>query len=157
AMLIASLGLETDCYASGREFLDGYDRRKAGCAILDFQLPGLTGLDIQQALNASESPLPVIFITGRGNVSFAAQAMRSGAIDVLVKPVVPDVLLARVQEGMQLDLVRRQTNAFIANVRDRLCRLTRREREIANLLAAGESCKQIARRLEICHKTVDNH
>jgi DNA-binding NarL/FixJ family response regulator len=76
---------------------------------------------------------------------------------VLIKPVAPETVLARIQEGVQLDIASRQKRMAISEVHDRLARLTRREREIAELLAIGESCKQIARRLEICHKTVDNH
>lgn len=157
AKLIMSIGFDTDSYASGREFLSGYDQRKVGCVILDYQMPGLSGLEVQRTLKTLEIPPPIVFVTGQGDVSFATSAMRDGAVNVLVKPVAADVLLAQVQEAVEIDVLQRSEHAVASEIRERLCRLTPREQEIATLLAAGESCKQIARRLEICHKTVDNH
>lgn len=157
AILVRTTGLETECYDSGQSFLDAYDCQKHGCIVLDYQMPELNGAEVQQALNSKEFRSPIIFITGKGDVSFATAAMRDGALDVLIKPVAAKDLLTRIQEAVQIDLVQRQKRTLVSDVRDRLGHLTRREREIAELLASGESCKQIARKLEICHKTVDNH
>ncbi|HEY2416064.1 MAG TPA: response regulator [Pirellulaceae bacterium] len=157
AVLVRSTGLETECFDSGRAFLDAYDGQKHGCIVLDYQMPELNGAEVQQALKSREFRSPIIFITGKGDVSFATAAMREGALDVLIKPFAAEDLLTRIQEAVQIDLVQRQKRTLVSDVHDRLSRLTRREREIAELLASGESCKQIARQLEICHKTVDNH
>src|SRR6185295_6691795 len=155
--LVRSIGLEARCFASGLEFLDQFNESQAGCIILDYQMPGLDGLGVQKALVEYNFCPPIIFITGNGDISFASKAFRHGAFDVFAKPFAAKSFLARVREAVQAnhDALKNRTIAF--ETRNRLARLTPREREIAELLAAGESCKQIAQKLSISAKTAENH
>jgi len=156
-LLVSSAGLAAEGYASGDEFLKRFDPQRPGCIILDVRMPGMSGLELQKVLDLNRSRPPIIFITAHGELPLATEAIRTGAIDFLQKPVSPPVLLERIQEALSLDRECRCKRAEAAGVQERLTTLTARELEIAKLLASGKSTKQIAHELEISSKTVDNH
>jgi FixJ family two-component response regulator len=155
--LVRSIGLAARDYASGLEFLEQYDSQIPGCVVLDVEMPGMSGLELQEVLNEKDISPPIIFITGHADISRVVQAIRGGAVDLLVKPFCAEALFQRIREGVNLDLANRRRHALSGDVRSRMFRLTARENQIAKLLAEGESVKQIAHCLSISPKTVDNH
>ena len=155
--LIHSLSLATQEHSSGSEFLKRYNSSVPGCVILDICMPGMNGLEVQEALSANELPPPIIFITGQAEIPHAVKAMQGGAVDLLVKPVRAEALLECIFLAVELDLANRRKHAIADDIRARLAQLTDRESEIAKLLSLGESVKHIAHSLGISSKTVDNH
>ena len=150
-------GLAVEDYASAQSFLEHHDPQTPGCIILDIQMPGMSGLELQTALRALGSCTPIIFVSAHGEIPLAIKAMRDGAVDFIPKPYCPSALLERIHEAMEFDLDSRRKRAQASEVELLWKRLTEREREIALLLAAGETPKHIALHLSIRPKTVDNH
>jgi FixJ family two-component response regulator len=161
--LAASLeerGMQVACFSSGEEFLSHYRDDSRGCLILDLNMPGMSGLDVQQALLDNGCPLPVIFITGFGTVPAAVRAIKNAAVDFLDKPYRLDSLLSCIAEAMTKDSQRQMEAGRKRDVMERLSALTAREREVLLLLVAGSANstnKQIAKRLNISHRTVAEH
>lgn len=153
-------GYATQVFASAQEFLDGYDTAQSGCLILDFGMPGMSGLELQQVLVQRGRALPIIFITGHGGVPEAVEAMKYGAIDFLEKPFRQDMLVTRIDAALKIDAQARQQDDKSKTTRNRFERLTDREREIAEFLVsnpANSSSKDVARHLGISPRTVDHH
>ena len=150
-------GLAAEDYPSASAFLDDYDPQRPGCIVLDIRMPGMSGLELQQALHRLGPSPPIIFVSAHGDIPLAMQTVRDGAIDFIPKPFHASALLQRVHEAMALDRDNRCKRTVAAEVQTRWITLTDREREISLLLAAGETAKHIALRLGICPKTVDNH
>ena len=157
SLLIRSVGLVENSYASAQDFLADYDPQKPGCLVLDIRMPGMSGLELQKGLNSNCLLPPIIFITAHGEIPLAIQAIRAGAIDFIQKPFSPQALLERVREAIELDRENRRKRTLADEVRERMSELTDREREITRFLTNGESTKQIAHHLSISSKTVDNH
>jgi FixJ family two-component response regulator len=155
--LVRSSGLAEQEFASARQFLDQYDEAKPGCLVLDIKMPVMSGLELQQSLHIKDVQLPIIFITGHGEVSVVTQAIRDGAVDVIPKPFRAELLLSRIQEAIALDLANRRKRVQVVEIQQRIKSLTDREYEVMQHLAAGDSAKQIAQKLSISPKTVDNH
>lgn len=155
--LIGSVGLETRAYASADAFLAGHDARSPGCLLLDIRMPGLSGLDLQARLAAGGASLPVIFLTGHGDVPMAARAFKAGAFDFLEKPCNDQVLLDRVQEAVAEHRRRLAEAERVATWRRRLAALSPRERQVAERVAAGLRNREIADDLGISLKTVELH
>jgi FixJ family two-component response regulator len=155
--LVCSAGFTTEAYSSAEEFLEHFDDEDVGCLILDIGLPGIDGMELQHRLNANGTGVPIVFFTGQGEVLLATEALRAGAIDFLPKPCNSQLLLNRIREALDRHKTIRQRRASAAGVKQRMTILTAREREIMQLLAAGDSPKKIAAQLSICIKTVDNH
>ena len=155
--LLRSAGLEALTFGSPEEFLRRLDREAAGCAILDVAMPGLDGLALQRELSSLGSELPVIFLTGHGDIPKSVQAMKGGATDFLTKPVDDEVLLGAVRRALEADRAARQDRRQIAEIRGRLGALTSREREVLEGVVAGRLNKQIAGDLGIAEKTVKVH
>jgi len=155
--LLASAGLRVVAFESPQEFLEGLDRDAGGCVVLDHSMPGLTGLELQQALAARGSALPVIFLTGKGDIPTSVRAMKGGAADFLTKPVDGEVLLAAVRGALERDRSQRAEREERAGIERRLATLTAREREVLRHVVAGLLNKQIAARLGTVEKTVKVH
>lgn len=150
-------GLTVRLCASAAEFLAAADPDQAGCAVIDIRMPGMDGLTLQQEMIRRGLSLPVIVITGHGDVPAAVRAFRAGAVDFLQKPFDEDLLIERVREACERDRIERQVGVEAAEIRHRMTLLTPREREVVELVAQGLPNKTIARRLDIGIRTVETH
>ncbi len=155
--LLNAVGLTVQTFASAREFLAGRLPDVPGCAVLDVRLPGLSGLDLQREMVERGIHIPVIFITGHGDIPMSVQAMKAGAVEFLTKPFRDQDLLDAVRSGIQLDRQGRKERAELAELREGLRQLTPREREVLSLVVAGLLNKQIALRLGASEKTIKIH
>ncbi len=155
--LLRSAGIAVAVFASAREFLAQYDPAAPGCLVLDIAMPGFNGLQLQTALGEKGSILPIIFLTGHGDVSKSVQAMKHGAFDFLSKPVKDKDLLTAVRAAIERDAVARPEHAKLSQIRARLDTLTPREREVLEHIVAGKLNKQIAADLRITEATVKMH
>jgi len=155
--LLRSVGLNVQAYGSAQEFLESKRPDAAGCIVLDVRLPGASGLEFQRMLAASNIELPVIFITGHGDISMSVRAMKSGAIEFLTKPLREQELLDAVQAGIERDRARRRQAEIVVELRERLASLTSREREVLPLVISGRPNKQIAHRLDLSEMTIKVH
>jgi FixJ family two-component response regulator len=157
AMTLENAGLDVRAYRSGTEFLREYRTDGASCLVLDVSLPDLSGLDIQQQLAARGDPLPIVFITGHGDVSTSVAALKNGAFHFLEKPVDDEELLHSVGEALQWHRHRRESEEQHAGVLQKFESLTARERQIMSMVVRDNSSKQIARELGISPRTVEHH
>jgi len=155
--LLAASGLSVFVFESPNAFLAHIDRSVRGCLVLDLSMPGLNGLELQRALAGRSNELPVIFLTGRGDIRSTVQAMKLGAVDFLTKPVDADELLAAIGRAFEQDRVRRDARETKAAVEARFAALTPREREVLVLVVAGRLNKQVAAELGMVEKTVKFH
>lgn len=146
-----------ESFSSPREFLEQHDPAMPGCALLDVAMPGLDGLELQEALTSGGSQRPVIFITGKGDIPTTVRAMRAGAIDFLTKPVADGPLLEAIARAEQLDAESRQVRSELASIRSRIDALTPREREVLKHVVAGRLNKQIAYDLGTVEQTIKVH
>ena len=156
-MLMKSVGFESKSYESAEKFLNEADLYAPGCLVADIRMQGMSGLDLQQHLNAKDIKLPVIIITGHGDVPMAVQAMQAGAIDFLEKPYDNKVLVTRIKQCLTEVSKSQDKIRFVAEAKKRLSRLTPREREVMNLLVAGKHNKVIAKELAISVRTAEAH
>jgi len=157
ARLARSEGLDVDTFSSARDFLSFTPPDRPGCLVLDLQMPGMTGLELQEALTAAKRAIPIIFITGFGNVPASVQAMKAGAVDFLEKPFDDGTLIAVIQRAIRHDIQSRQTNCEIRTIKKRWETLTKREKQVFALVVTGMLNKQIAFQLGITEKTVKVH
>lgn len=148
-------GIAVRTHTSPRSFLDSYDPDQPGCLISDIQMPGMTGLELQQHLNVLGAVSPVIFLTGTADVTIAVEAMRHGAFDFLEKPVSNQALVDTVRRAIEHDTTNRKQLAQLGRIRARFDSLTRREHDVYRLLAEGLANKQIAAELNIAGRTVE--
>jgi len=156
-MLLETLGWDVKTYSRARTFLEDADLERPGCVILDVRMPEMTGLEVQDALEARGSTLPVIFLSAHGDIAMAVHTMRHGAIDFLEKPVEPQVLLQRVSSSIAQSLKNSVEQEETRSLKERVAKLTVREKEIARLVAHGLRNKEIARELSIEETTVKMH
>ena len=155
--LLRSVGLEARTYASAQEFLRSERPDAPGCLILDVRLPGLSGLDLQQELTAAKIDLPVIFITGHGDIPMSVRAMKAGAVEFLTKPFREQDLLEAIERGIEQNRITRKHNAEIRILQRRYALLTPREREVFPRVTGGLPNKQIAALLGASEKTIKVH
>jgi FixJ family two-component response regulator len=155
--LLESRGLEVELYATGDEFLQAFDIGFCGCLVLDVRMHGMSGLDLYDRLRARGCTLPVIFITGHGDVPMAVSALKKGAVDFIEKPFNDQDILDLIDTCMQQDLVAAAKRAESASVAQRLESLTQREQEVLGMVVGGKLNKQIADELGISIKTVEVH
>jgi FixJ family two-component response regulator len=155
--LLQSVGLAVRVFGSPHEFLATERPDAPGCLVLDVRLPGQSGLDVQRLLTASGIDLPIVFISGHGDVPMAVQAIKAGAIEFLTKPFRDQSLLDAIQAGIERDRIRRREAVVLADLRTRLDSLTEREREIMALVVIGRLNKQIAAALQVSEGTVKVH
>jgi len=155
--LLSSVALDTKAFATPHEFIDSKRTDCHGCMILDIRLPGMSGLDFQRELTKAGVTLPIIFITGHGDVPMSVQAMKSGAVEFLMKPFRPQELLDAVQHALEGDRKLREKRRGTVEVRNRYETLTAREREVMELVISGLLNKQIAAKLGTGEHTVKVH
>ncbi len=155
--LLAAAGMKVAAFDSPREFLQGLDPAAPGCLVLDVAMPGLSGPDLQQALAARRSELPIVFLSGHGDIPTSVQAMKRGAADFLTKPVDEEVLLAAIRNALERDRALRGAREELARIERRLATLTPREREVLERVVAGRLNKQIAAELGTVEKTIKVH
>jgi len=157
SLLFETAGLKTECHDSAESFLAGYRPEQPGCLILDVRMGQMSGPELHAELNRRGSQLPVIYLTGHGDVPMSVRAMKAGAVDFLTKPVHGSALLDRVQAALQQSRKQIEHQQALAGQRQRIAQLTPREREIMQLMLAGHPNKVIARQLDISHRTVEVH
>ena len=155
--LLKFVGLDVVTFPTAQQFLDAPTARRPGCLILDVRLPGLGGLDLQARLGPMQRTLPIIFITGHGNVPTSVRAMKGGAIDFLQKPFDEEDLLAAVNRALALSREAVSANAVQADIERRLETLTPRERQVLAMVVTGMLNKQIAAELGAAEKTIKVH
>ncbi|MDH4125365.1 MAG: response regulator transcription factor [Gammaproteobacteria bacterium] len=155
--LMESVNLRHEIFASADQFLEKEPQCRAGCLVLDIRMPGLGGLELQDELIARGSTLPVIFITGHGDVPMAVEAMQKGAVDFILKPFRDQELLDRIRFALQTDKQRRAEFEQHANIEQRLEKLTKRERQVFDLVVTGKPNKVIAFELGVSQRTVEIH
>lgn len=156
-MLMSSVGLESACYASAQEFLTDYDPDQPGCLVLDVRMPGMSGLDLQERLVAMQSILPIIFITGHGEVPMAVHAMRAGAVDFVQKPFSEQALLDQIHRAVEQDSKSRALLGRRDAIIERVASLTPRERQVMGMVIDGMANKVIAIDLGVSERTVEIH
>lgn len=153
-------GFSVCTYPSAESFLAGYQHERPGCLVLDVRMPGINGLELQEILAEKKIPLPIIFITGHGDIPMSVRAMKGGAVDFLEKPYPVDMLVERIENAL-VAAVELHEGALHANrIKEYYDQLTPREKDVMIRLVAGAadtSNKVIARELEISHRTVDDH
>ena len=155
--LLRSLGLDTQLFASVSDFLKYDPPDGPSCLVLDVRLPGRSGLDFQRELAAAKKEIPIIFVTGHGDIPMSVQAMKGGAIEFLTKPYRDQDLLDAIDVGLARDRVRRESEKALTSLRERFQALTSREREIMDHVTQGRLCKQIAGDLGVADATVKVH
>jgi len=156
-MLFRSIGMRHEAYASALEFLESYDPARHSCLVADIRMPGLSGLELQQRLNERNAEVPIIFITGHGDVPMAVTAMKSGATDFLQKPFRDQDLIDRINKALEGDGKRRKVRAEEDAIRARLALLTPREAEVMQRVVKGQANKVIAMDLGVSQRTVELH
>jgi RNA polymerase sigma factor (sigma-70 family) len=155
--LIESVGMQVETYESAQAFLDDYYPGRAGCLLLDVRMPGMGGLELQAYLARREIRIPVIIITGHGDVSMAVKAMKVGAVDFIEKPFDDEELLNSIRNALQHDEKQRVLRAQRADIAARMAELTPREHEVMAMVTDGKSNKEIAATLGVSAKTVEVH
>jgi FixJ family two-component response regulator len=156
-MLLRSVGQAVETFSSGQEFIDAYSEDRPGCLVLDIRMPGMSGLELQQRLNERHSIMPIIFITGHGDVPMAVEAMQAGAVDFIQKPFRDQDLIDRINQALEKDQNNRASLGERNDIRKRLETLTPREREVLDLVVHGKANKVIAGDLRLSQRTVEIH
>jgi FixJ family two-component response regulator len=155
--LLESMRLNVATFGSAEDFLKFYTMHMVGCLILDVRMPGMSGLQLQQFLTKQKYSLPIIFITGHGDIPMAVRAMQAGAMYFLEKPFEDQVLLDYVHEALALDNDNQQSRIRLTMIQARIANLTEREREVMELVIDNHSNKEIASKLGVSIKTVEFH
>ena len=157
SMLIKSVGLNTETFEKPQDFLDSYDPERPGCLVLDMRMPGMSGLELQDKLASMGLHPPIIMISGHAEIANAVQAVQSGAVDFLQKPVSDQLLLDRIQQALLLDTKNREKYNECNDLQKRYTLLTPRELEVMQGVIAGKLNKVIAYELDVSTRTVEIH
>ncbi len=156
-LLLKTVGLRARTFPDGKSFLDDFEDDLPGCVVVDLRMPGMSGLELQDALHRRRSTVPIIFITGHGTVDSAVHAMRAGAIDFLQKPFDDQELLDTIQRAIRLDRESRDSLSEKERLVERYATLTRREREVMSLVVEGHANKVMAYDLGVSERTIEIH
>jgi FixJ family two-component response regulator len=156
-LLLKTLGIRTEAFASAQEFLAAFDATRGGCLVLDVRMPGMSGLRLQEELNARGALLPIIFVTGHGDIPMAVEAMQHGAMDFLQKPFRDQELLDRISKALDKDRAGRRLLGDRERIRAHVAQLTPREHEVMTLVTQGKPNKVIAADLNLSQRTVEIH
>ncbi len=157
SLLLETVDIPHQCFATADAFLNGDDGTRRGCLVLDMRMPGINGLELQTKLRQKNNLLPIIFITGHGDIPMAVEAMRRGAADFLSKPLRGQDLLDCIQQALNVETGKRNDLLSHQNMLRKLTTLTSREREVFELVAAGHANKVIGFELNISERTVEVH
>ncbi len=155
--LIRTVDLEVETFDSAQSFLDGYIEGTPGCVLLDIRMPGISGLELQKIMTARDISLPIIFLTGHGDVQIAVGAMKSGAFDFIEKPFRNDILLDVVQKAVRTGLDADMSRAEKVAIDNLILGLTERERQVMDMVVDGDTNRGIAQKFDISERTVENH
>ena len=155
--LVSSVGLHVEGFSSARDFLDQYETSRPGCLVLDIRMPGMSGLELQERLSERRIELPIVMITGFGDVPMAVRALKRGALDFLEKPFTDQDLLDRIHEAIEEDRRRRTERRQRDDIDARVARLTTRERQVMTCVLEGKPNKVIAQQLGLSPKTIEVH
>lgn len=155
--LIESVGVQVESFSSADDFLGQYQAGRSGCLVLDVRMPGMSGLDLQDYLVENNIRIPVVIITGHGDVPMAVRAMKSGAIDFIEKPFNDEALLDAIRRAIAFEEQQRNHQSEHIQVKKRLSSLTPREREVMDMVTEGKSNKEIANTLGVSAKTIEAH
>ncbi len=156
-LLIKSVGYTVECFESADVFFNQFESSRKGCLILDVRMPGMSGMELQEKLSSMETLLPIIMISGHGEIPMAVKAVQNGAIDFLQKPFSDQQLLDRISQAMELNNKRHASHDVRQNAQDKFASLTPREREIFTEVVSGKLNKVIAYDLNISTRTVEIH
>jgi two-component system response regulator FixJ len=156
-LMLDTIGFSYELFESGIDFLASYDAERGGCLVLDVRMPNMTGLDVQLKLNELESSLPIIFITGHGDIPMAVEAMRRGALDFIRKPFREQDILDRINEALEFEIDSRKAQLNRRDLASRIATLSERENTVFHSVAAGVMNKVIALDLGISERTVEVH
>ncbi|MCW8931541.1 MAG: response regulator [Gammaproteobacteria bacterium] len=157
ALLMKSVGLDVECYSSGQEYLEQFDKTKRGCIILDVRMPGISGLDLQEKLNQEKISPPVIVMTGHGDIPMSVRAVKAGAVHFIEKPFNNQIMLDCVYRAIKLDSLQRNEFENLTYIEQCYKKLTSREKEILNYVIIGKRNKEIAHEVDITQSTVEAH
>jgi FixJ family two-component response regulator len=157
AELVMSVGLRAATFRSAQEFRDSFDPERPGCLVLDVRMAHTSGLALQEELNAIDARVPIVFISGHGDISVAIKTIKAGAVDFVQKPYHEQQLLDSINEALRRDAEARQYVGSSAGFAERLSSLTQRERDVLEHVVQGLSSKSIARMLDISYRTVELH
>lgn len=157
ALLIRTIGLEVQAFASALGFLEDFDPGAIGCLVVDVRMPGMSGLQLQERLRERSLDLPVVIITGHGDVNLARRAFLGGAVEFLTKPIDEQTLIETLQRAVQAHIASRQRLKSTNQAQQRLARLSARELEVLRLMVDGLTSKQIARSLTVSPRTIETH
>jgi len=155
--LIESVGMQVESFSSADEFLAQHQPGRTGCLVLDVRMPGMSGLDLQEHLAANNIRIPVVIITGHGDVPMAVRAMKCGAIDFIEKPFNDEVLLDAIRRAIAHEEQQRSHHMENLQIEERLAQLTPREHEVMEMVTGGKSNKEIANALGVSAKTIEAH
>ena len=155
--LLRSVGLRAEVFGSTEEFLGATRPEIPSCLVLDVRLPGMTGLDLQGELEKAGIGIPIVFVTGHGDIPMVSRAMKAGAVEFLTKPFQKQELLAAIHQALDRDRARREQEAKLSALRSRFERLTSRQREVLHFVVAGLTNKQIAEKLGLSEITIKVH
>jgi len=155
--LVESVGLQAEGYDSALAFLDAFESQRPGCLVLDVRMAEMSGLVLQERLSELEASIPVILLTGHGDVPMAVQAMRSGAVDFIQKPYREQALLDSINAALAADAAARRSSVATDDIEQRLSSLTGREREVLDQILSGLTSKEVARELSVSPRTVEAH
>ncbi len=155
--LVDSVGLNARAFVSAKEFLDDFDASIPGCLVLDIRMPGMSGLDLQDRLVELGSKLPIVFITGHGDIPMAVRAVQRGAIDFIQKPFRDQELLDKVNQALKISSQKLKVHEAQQEIEERIAALTGRERQVMEMIVAGKANKVIALDLGLSQRTVELH
>lgn len=156
-LLLRSVGYRARCYAGARDFLKAFDPRDYGCLVLDIRMPGMTGLELQKHLAEIGCNIPIVFITGHGDIPMAVEAVRQGAVDFLQKPFADQELVDRINDAMKQAAQQREGELERLEILDRVESLTAREKQVMGQVVLGKANKVIAGDLGVSQRTVEIH